>query len=108
MTITTAGLLLTVALTALITLTLAQSDGTTTPEASGHDIVESTLTRIESECIFGDDKLLMRRIGYVESNDGLHPDTFRDGYHGGIWQVRKKINTKNINIIKSVLNNQYN
>ena len=71
----------------VVTFVTAQHDSTTTPEANGHEVVESTLTRIESACIFQEDKLLSRRTGYVESNDGLHPDTFRDGYHGGIWQV---------------------
>ena len=73
-----------------LALTLAQHDDTLTPEANGHEVVESTIMRIESACIFPDDKLLMRRMAYVESSDGEHPDTFRDGYHGGIWQARKR------------------
>ena len=72
---------------ALVTLCVAQHDDTLTPGAKGADVVEATLTRIESACIFPDDKLLMRRMAYVESSDGEHPDTYRDGYHGGIWQV---------------------
>ena len=29
----------------------------------------------------------MRRMAFVESSDGQEKRTFRDGYHGGIWQV---------------------
>ena len=72
----------------LVTYCTAQHDDTLTPGASGHEVVESTLTRIESACIFPDDKLLMRRLAYVESRDGAEVYTFRSGYHGGIWQVR--------------------
>ena len=36
---------------------------------------------------FSEDKLFLRRLAYVESSDGSNPDTFRSGYHGGIWQV---------------------
>ena len=72
----------------LMTYCAAQHDDTLTPGASGHEVVESTLTRIESACIFPDDKLLMRRIAYVASNDGKEPLTYRINYHGGIWQVR--------------------
>ena len=64
------------------------NDGTLVPEAKGAEVVEMTTDRIEASCIFPDDKLLMRRLAYVESNDGLHPDAFRKGYYGGIWQVR--------------------
>ena len=71
----------------LMTYCAAQHDDTLTPGASGHEVVESTLTKIESACIFPDDKLLLRRMAYVESSDGEHPETYRDGYHGGIWQV---------------------
>ena len=72
----------------LVTYCAAQHDDTLTPGASGHEVVESTLTRIESAYIFPDDKLLLRRMAYVESSDGKHPKTYRDGYHGAIWQVR--------------------
>lgn len=66
----------------------ARNDGTLVPEAKGAEIVEMTVDRIEASCVFPDDKLLLRRLAYVESNDGLHPDAFRNGYYGGIWQVR--------------------
>ena len=62
-------------------------DGTVTPEAKGSTIVEATVSRITASCVFPDDKLFTRRLGYVESRDGEDPKTFRQGYHGGIWQV---------------------
>ena len=30
-------------------------------------------------------------MAYVESRDGTDPDTFREGYNGGIWQVDERI-----------------
>ena len=62
-------------------------DGTVRPLARGASIVETVCSRIESSCIFPEDKLFLRRLAYVESSDGSNPDTFRSGYHGGIWQV---------------------
>ena len=76
-----------VIIVALIGLGLARNDQTVTPEAHGPEVVEMTVDRIEAACIFSEDKLLLRRLAYVESSDGKHPDTFRSGYHGGIWQV---------------------
>jgi hypothetical protein len=35
----------------------------------------------------GDDKGILKFIGNKESNNGEHPETFRKGYHGGIFQV---------------------
>ena len=67
----------------------AANDATLIPEAKGAEVVEMTVDKIEASCIFPEDKLLLRRLAYVESNDGVHPDTFRKGYFGGIWQVRK-------------------
>ena len=55
-------------------------------------MVEAVVDRIEASCIFSDDKQYMRRLAYVESSDGTHPKTYRDGYDGGIWQVGNKFN----------------
>ena len=41
--------------------------------------------------MFGDDRQFLRRIAFVESTDGTDSDTFRQGYHGGIWQVDEDI-----------------
>ena len=59
-------------------------DGTIQPLANGASVVETTCLRIESSCIFQEDKLLLRRMAFVESMDGNDPKTFRDGYYGGI------------------------
>ncbi|KAK2157276.1 hypothetical protein LSH36_194g05095 [Paralvinella palmiformis] len=71
----------------LATLGTTTEDGTLTPGGNGSQLVESACDRIQASCIFDDDKLLLRRIAYVESLDGYDPDTYREGYHGGIWQV---------------------
>ena len=65
-------------------------DETRTPGAVGSAIVESVVDQVQASCIFSDDKLFGRRLAYVESGDGKHPDTYRDGYHGGIWQVGRR------------------
>lgn len=50
-------------------------------------MVEATVDRIASSCIFPDDKWLLRRIAYVETTDGKAVDTFPPDYNGGIWKV---------------------
>ena len=55
--------------------------------ASGPEAVLLAVARIQQSGIFGNDNDLLRRIAYVETRDGTLPDTFRDGYHGGIWAV---------------------
>ena len=65
----------------------ARVDETMKERASGIYVVEAVVKLIYEKCLFGDDKLLLRRLAYVESRDGTDPDTFRSGYYGGIWQV---------------------
>ena len=65
----------------------SEHDQTLSPGARGPGVVEAVVNRLESSCIFAEDKLYTRRLAYVESYDGLHPDAFRPGYHGGIWQA---------------------
>ena len=76
-----------VALLGLTGLVSANYDEAMVPGGRGSGMVESVSERIEASCIFPDDKLMLRRISYVESQDGLEADTYRDSYHGGIWQV---------------------
>ena len=52
---------------------------------SGADVVKATVNKIQN--VFGDDQQFLRRIAYVESKDGTDSNTYRSGYHGGIWQV---------------------
>ena len=64
------------------------NDDTMVPGKVGADVVERTLEVMRTACVFEDDKLFMRRLAYAESFDGAKSGTFKDGYHGGIWQVR--------------------
>ena len=55
--------------------------------ASGSDVTRAVVSKIEASEIFPTDHRLLRRIAYVESKDGEDPNTYREGYFGGIWQV---------------------
>ena len=85
--LTASAVVFVVALVAMTSST--PNDQTKQPEAKGADIVEAVLDRLSTSCVFSDDKLFMRRLAYVESADGADPDTFRSGYFGGIWQVKR-------------------
>lgn len=56
-------------------------------EGKGEDVVCQTIALIKQSGIFADDANILRRIAYTESQFGTHPNTYRSGYHGGIWQV---------------------
>ena len=58
-----------------------------TPEDKGQSVVREVVSQLKA--IFGDDHDFMYRIACVESDFGNHPNTYRDNYHGGIWQVDK-------------------
>lgn len=55
--------------------------------ASGTTVVAAVLARIRQAEIFSNDNEIVRRIAYVETRDGTDTDTYRAGYHGGIWAV---------------------
>ena len=55
------------------------------PGASGSKIVKDAVKKVESS--LGTTNKLLERTAYVESKYGKDPNTYRDGYHGGIWQV---------------------
>ena len=59
------------------------------PEATGPDVADTVVRQIEITGIFENDHMhdYVRRIARVESKDGLDNTTYRDGYHGGLWQV---------------------
>ena len=59
------------------------------PEAAGHDVADAAVSQIERAKIFEDNHMLdyVRRVAVVESRDGLDNTTYREGYHGGLWQV---------------------
>lgn len=55
--------------------------------ANGSAVVYAVVRRIQDSNIFPHDNQFLRRIAYVESKDGTHNGTYRNGYHGGIWQI---------------------
>lgn len=62
-------------------------DETLIPETKGEDVVCEVIDKIEKSLIFPGDENMLRRIAYVESKFGTDRDTYRAGYHGGIWQI---------------------
>lgn len=57
------------------------------PRTSGEDVVRNVNENIRNTNIFPDDHGFMDNLACTESNFGTHPDTYRDGYHGGVFQV---------------------
>ena len=77
-----------VVLSALLAIAHCQGqDLTTQPGANGSAVVSACISRIEQSGIFTSDNEMLRRIAYVETNNGNDADTYRSGYHGGIWAV---------------------
>ena len=71
-----------------------ETNETKVPGAAGPKVVETVVTTIESAKIFSENHNMpgyVRRIAWVESKDGLDNATYRDSYHGGIWQVDKTL-----------------
>ena len=54
---------------------------------TGAPVVLLSVVRIRQSGIFSDDNDLLPRIAYTETRDGTASDTYRDGYHGGIWAI---------------------
>ncbi|XP_076454778.1 uncharacterized protein LOC143289620 [Babylonia areolata] len=85
-------------LTLLVTLIRGDGqDAGVIPGSRGAAIVNSVVKRIQSNCIFSNDRLFLRRTAYVMSRDGHDTDTYRAGFDGGIWQVSEAmfLSTKN-------------
>ena len=86
----------------LIDLLLCQiiTDLTVLEGSNGTDVVLATISRIQNSSVFSDDNGFLRRVAFVESRDGTDPDTFREGYNGGIWQVDEIIlrQTQNVTL----------
>ena len=70
---------------------LTQVDKTMQKREAGLDVVVATIDQLKQLSIFPTTNLLLRRIAYVETRDGVDVETYRDGYYGGIWQVDEKI-----------------
>ena len=64
---------------------------------AGSEATLLSIGSIHQSGVFGDDKELLRRIAYTATRDGTQPDTYRAGYHGGIWAVDEDqfLKTKN-------------
>ena len=62
-------------------------DSTIEAGTRGIQVVDATLAKLLQHNTFTSDQGLLRRIACVESTYGTDADTYRDGYHGGIWQV---------------------
>ena len=72
-------------------------DLTTQPGTNGSAVVSACVTRVQQSGIFASDNEMLRRISYVETEFGNDEDTYRSGYHGGIWAVDEDLfnETKN-------------
>ena len=66
---------------------MAFSEKAMTPEVKGKDVVSNVNNVIRKSGIFPDDHGFMDRLACVESDNGNNPETYRDGYYGGIYQV---------------------
>ncbi|KAH3785095.1 uncharacterized protein LOC127840958 isoform X2 [Dreissena polymorpha] len=66
------------------------TDLTRQPNAYGPEVVEAVVNIIRESCLFADDRRFLRRLAYVESQDGTAPRTFQSGNYGGIWQVDER------------------
>ncbi|XP_076457342.1 uncharacterized protein LOC143291387 [Babylonia areolata] len=66
-------------------------DGTRQPDTKGPEVVNAVVDLIKAKCIFPEDRLFLRRLAYVESQDGLDPNTYVAGYDGGIWKVSQSM-----------------
>lgn len=55
--------------------------------ATGSEATLLSIGSVHQSGVFGDDNELLRRIAYTETRDGTLSDTYRSGYHGGIWAV---------------------
>lgn len=64
-------------------------DRTRIAGATGSDVVQAVVDIIGQKCIFKNDRLFVRRMAYVESEDGRDRSTFQPGFFGGIWRISK-------------------
>ena len=90
---------LVLAVTLAIISTTTAVDLTREPGTNGRDVVQACIAVITQPGIFSEDQQLLRRIAYVETRDGLDPDTYACNNDGGIWQLSetKYSATKTVN-----------
>lgn len=65
------------------------TDRTLEERAVGADIVQAVVDIVRENCIYPNDRVFLRRLAYVQSQDGLDVRTFRPDFYGGIWQVEE-------------------
>ena len=72
------------------------------PETNGTEVVNTVVSQIKTSRIFETNYEYdyIRHIAWVESTDGLNDATYRENYHGGLWQVDEPLFlvTQNISI----------
>ena len=71
-------------------------DETLMPNASGSEVVEAVLIKIDFSQIFDPDHRFMKRLAYVETKYGTENHTF---HYGGIWGVNYDIMNDHIRLI---------
>ena len=60
-------------------------DMTVSEDATGSAVVDAVVDKITQSCVFGNDRLMLRRIAYAETEDGTAAGV--NLARGGIWQV---------------------
>ena len=60
-----------------------------TTKSEGESVVKEVVDTINDLGIFPNDHDFLCRVAWVESKYGEASGTYRSGYHGGIWQVRR-------------------
>lgn len=78
----------TILVSLLIQLVTGQhQDLTRTAGAVGPEVVNAVISVIQRSCIFNDPLLYLRRVAYVDTQDGTNPSTFASPFQGGIWKA---------------------
>ena len=78
-------------LAACIVCAASQSNLINQAGATGSEATLLSIGSVHQSGAFGDDNDLLRRIAFTETRDGTRADTYRDGYHGGIWAVDENV-----------------
>lgn len=69
--------------------TVELDDSVSDSGRSGTDVVLLSIAYIHQATIFPDDNKMLRRLAFVETQDGLDEDSFNMGNSGGIWAVKE-------------------
>ena len=108
--------MLKVCTTLLLILAAAKCQGvdlTTQEGTRGSAVVSACIGRLRDSGIFSSDNEMLRRIAFVETDDGNDPNTYRNNYNGGIWAVDEDLfretqnttqNSSLVNLYQSIQN----